>query len=376
MNIEFISTSRYPTQKAYGVTIGNSCLAARNLGFNAQISSISSSGVDEYGNKVHQIESYLGSKLFYLMSTSSNRMASRITFNLLSIHTGYMVSKRFKNRQNDLLWLRNTLTTFALVLLKNENRKILEIHHIPNSLDKLLIRKLISRQDIQIFTITERHRTRLRELFPVGNIGLAPMATPKEFAEGAKTPSLASPIKIGYVGKFTSSGNDNGLLEFLGTVAKIPSGRSDFLIEIIGIEEERLEALNEYLSQSIFHGIPIKVTGSVPHSQIKKYLSDIDIGVIPYQQSSYNDNRFPIKILEYASVKCLILVSDIPAHRAILDESKAVFFNPNNPDSLHEAVSWIRLNNSECAIRIENAHQWAMSHTYENRILGVMQDIR
>lgn len=375
MNIEFISTSRYPTQKAYGVTIGNSCLAARNLGMNAQITGISSSGVDEYGNQVNLMSSRLSSKLFQVVGESSNSVISRFAFNLLSIDIGFLIFKRFRNRQQDLIWLRNILTTFTLVLLRNRNNKVLEIHHVPRSLNKFLMKKIVSRKEIRIFTITERHRTKLSELFPEAKIGLAPMATPKEFFTNPRTPHLKFPIKIGYVGKFTSSGNDNGLLKFLDSVPKIRLSNSDFSIELIGIEEEKLSSLTTYLTKETFKKISVKVVGAVPHSQIKHFLSHIDIGVIPYQQNSYNDNRFPIKVLEYASMKCLILVSDIDAHRAILDKTRAVFFNPDEPTSFADAISWISENQAECLKRIENAFMWATNFSYENRLLGVLQNV-
>ena len=375
MNIEFISTSRYPTQKAYGVTIGNSCLAARHLGFDAQITGISSCGLDEYGNQVNQISSRLGSTLFYIVGRSSNRLISRLAFNFLSINIGILIVKRFRNRPNDLIWLRNILTTFTLLLLQNRNLKILEIHHIPNSLNKFLLRKLSLREDVRIFTITERHRAKLQELLPKGKIGLAPMATPKEFFANTKKPNLESPIRIGYIGKFMSSGNDNGLLDFLKSATRIQLSQSEFSLQIIGIEEDKLPILNTYLSKETFEKISIEVIGAVPHSQIQDFLIGIDVGVIPYQQSDYNDNRFPIKVLEYASSKCLILASDIQAHRAILDETRAVFFNPSNPDSLNQSISWISENQAHCLNRIQNAFEWSKGYSYENRIRGVTQNV-
>jgi glycosyltransferase involved in cell wall biosynthesis len=375
MNIEFISTSRYPTQKAYGVTIGNSCMAARNLGFNAQITGISSCGLDEYGNQVNLISSRLSSTLFYIVRKNLNRSISRLAFNLLSINIGFLIFRRFRSRQNDLIWLRNILTTFTLVLLHNQNNKVLEIHHIPNSLNKFLLGKLISRKDVRIFTITERHRARLQELFPKGKIGLAPMATPRDFFANTKNPNLESSIKIGYVGKFMSSGHDNGLLDFLKSATRIQLSQSEISLKIIGIEQDKLPILNGFLSKEVFGGISIQVVGAVPHSQIQNFLLGIDIGVIPYQQSAYNDNRFPIKVLEYASTKCLILVSDIEAHRAILDETKAVFFNPGNPDSLKEAISWISDNQANCLNRIQNAFEWSKGYSYEDRVSRVIQNV-
>lgn len=375
MKIEFISTSRYPTQKAYGVTLGNTCLAARNLGYSAEITGISSSGLDEYGNQVNRLNSRLSSNLFQIVGSSSKGLISRLAFNLLSINIGFLVFKRFRNRESDLLWLRNTLTTFTLVLLGNRNSKVLEIHHVPRSLNRILMKKLASYEDIQIVTITERHRTKLNELFPKANIGLAPMATPKEFASNPRSPELKFPLKIGYIGKYTSSGNDNGLLKFLNSVSKIKLVQSDFSVDIIGIEAERIPTLNNYLTQDTFKKISVSVVGAVPHSQIQHALNAIDIGVVPYEQNAYNDNRFPIKILEYASTKCLILVSDIDAHRAILDESKGVFFDPDSPNSLAEAIAWITQHQSECLARIERAYIWATGFSYENRIIGVLNDV-
>jgi glycosyltransferase involved in cell wall biosynthesis len=84
----------------------------------------------------------------------------------------------------------------------------------------------------------------------------------------------------------------------------------------------------------------ILVLGRKPHTEIPLYLKAADVLVLPnsaqYKLSSHYTS--PLKLFEYMASGTPIVASDIPSLREVLNERTAVFFEADNPVSLHEAV--------------------------------------
>ena len=82
-------------------------------------------------------------------------------------------------------------------------------------------------------------------------------------------------------------------------------------------------------------GLPDKVTvlGRVPREEVGKMLVASDVLISP---RLYGGN-IPLKIFDYIGAGKPIIASHIHAHRAVLDESRAVFFE-NTPESLAKAI--------------------------------------
>lgn len=376
MKIYFISTSRYPTEKAYGVTVGNTCLASTRLGHDGLILSASGSTKDEFENRVTQIQNVLNPILMWVAKREFFSRISRLAFNLNSIALGISLHKQLKQESEAVLWLRDILTTYVLELMGNRNPKVLEVHHIPGKLNSLLLSVLIKQKGFVLCTITNRHREKLLKKFPNCKILVVPMAVPAKFLSESKSPSFRSRLRIGYVGKFKSSGNDNDLSKFIDSLEMLKATDLHISLDLVGIEDDQLKFLRSYVNKRQFEHVTVRVGGHISHASIKQFLDVLDIGVIPYIQSTYNDNRFPIKTLEYASTKCLILASDIEAHRAILNETRAVFYDPLEKQSLQEALIWISKNPEACALRVEEAYKWAKNYSYERRVLDVLDNLQ
>jgi hypothetical protein len=98
----------------------------------------------------------------------------------------------------------------------------------------------------------------------------------------------------------------------------------------------------------------------------------LDIGVIPYGDTDYNNERFPIKLIEYAAARVPILISDIQSHRDIAPEKVATFFRPTATHFATKVESLFE-NSVETTEKNENAYAWAKSFTYKNRVLRVIE---
>ena len=129
MKIFFVSTARYPTEKAYGVTIGESCAAANRLGHIANVVTIGPSGVDTLGNQVVGFESGLLRKLRSFIQSGSSSYLTRIAFALSSILFAQKLRSSFIDDSPGILWARDIFLVFALKAINYQGMILLEIHH-------------------------------------------------------------------------------------------------------------------------------------------------------------------------------------------------------------------------------------------------------
>jgi glycosyltransferase involved in cell wall biosynthesis len=113
---------------------------------------------------------------------------------------------------------------------------------------------------------------------------------------------LPGPI-AGYVGHLNSR-TDLALLEAIAA-----SGASLLLIGPCDpdFEPERFQALSEAANVSYL--------GPRPFDQLLPYLKKIDVGIVPYANTRFNRNSFPLKTLEYLATGRPVVATPLPAMR-------------------------------------------------------------
>lgn len=78
----------------------------------------------------------------------------------------------------------------------------------------------------------------------------------------------------------------------------------------------------------------------VRHTEIPKYIAKAALLVIPNsaKDKAFSEDTSPLKLFEYMASGKKILASDVPATRAILDESTAWFFKADDADDLRKKI--------------------------------------
>jgi len=105
---------------------------------------------------------------------------------------------------------------------------------------------------------------------------------------------------------------------------------------------------------------------SVDNAEVPKYIGIADVGVIPLPGKRCWQVSSPLKLFEYMSMQVPMVVSDIEAHRAVLDEAPFVVYAKEvTPQGLCDAMKYaidkisdLKMNASHARTQVEEKHSW------------------
>lgn len=356
--VYFVLATRFPTEKAYGITTEYSAQAVKNLGYRVSVLTSNKSDSQKSEVEVVQVGHFL---LKYLFPASGKHLA-RQRFGLFRILFASLVRRRFES-QGTLFWTRDILVALMLGV-RGGRRVVCELHRTPGKFNLQILGVLSKMNNVAICPISSF----LDEKFPnrFRNSVIAGMAVRREDLCDRRSVGLRS-NSIVYLGNSSSSGI---LLDynFINEVAhKLYASIKDWKFKIIGIN------IIEFEKQCKNGVAPnIEVLGQLDHNSALSELESSSIGLVIYPESVYFQDSFPIKIVEYASKGLAIAISDTTAHRRILSEEECVFYNFGFVDDLVCNLELlIRKEKFRVSIS-ENARLWAEQQTYENRVANVL----
>jgi glycosyltransferase involved in cell wall biosynthesis len=121
----------------------------------------------------------------------------------------------------------------------------------------------------------------------------------------------------------------------------------------------------------------ILVVGQKPHSEIPLYLASADVLVLP-NSGKEDISRFytsPMKLFEYMAAGKPIVASSLPSIREILNETNAIFFEPDNSSSLAGSIRKV-LGDEGLGRRISfQSLDDVRKYTWENRAKNIIDFI-
>lgn len=176
--------------------------------------------------------------------------------------------------------------------------------------------------------------------------------------------SLEGCFTLGFIGSFYAYEGLDLLIEALPQLLRIDPAMRVLLVGG-GVAEPALKKRAREL------GVSDQVTfvGRVPHADVARYYSLIDLLVYPRKPMRLTETVTPLKPLEAMAQGRLLLASDVGGHRELIAEGRTGFlFTPDEPDSLARAVervlasreSWPAVR--EAARRfVEAERNWAAS---------------
>jgi len=80
---------------------------------------------------------------------------------------------------------------------------------------------------------------------------------------------------------------------------------------------------------------------SVEQSEVPKFIDFCDVGIVPLPCNIYWRFQSPLKLLEYLSMKKVVILSDLPAHRLVVNKEKCViYFSSVNPQEIAKSIEY------------------------------------
>ncbi len=146
-------------------------------------------------------------------------------------------------------------------------------------------------------------------------------------------------------------------------------------VVIIGGEDEELKELKK-MSQEL-GAENIMFMGWVKPADIRKFLSQASVGVIPLKRDTISQYyTSPLKMFEYMACGIPIVASDLPSIREVLrNEENAILVEPDNPVDLAQAINRL-LDDKELARRIsENALRDVKEYSWDERAKRIKEFI-
>lgn len=120
------------------------------------------------------------------------------------------------------------------------------------------------------------------------------------------------------------------------------------------------------------------VVGQRPRNEISIFMKAADVLVLPNTGKEKISSHYtsPLKLFEYMASGTPIAASDLPSLQEVLDERNALFFAPDNPELLSQAVKEI-FNNPELAQSLSaKALEDVQHYTWEKRAEKIAEFIQ
>jgi len=87
------------------------------------------------------------------------------------------------------------------------------------------------------------------------------------------------------------------------------------------------------------------ITNPVNQSEVPKFIGMCDIGIVPLPDHPYYRFQSPLKLLEYLAMEKVVILTDIPAHRAVIGEAKCgLYISSVKPMEIAKAIEYVYFN--------------------------------
>jgi PEP-CTERM/exosortase A-associated glycosyltransferase len=163
---------------------------------------------------------------------------------------------------------------------------------------------------------------------------------------------------IGYIGSFYDyEGIDDLIASMPALVAVQPKAR------LLLIGGGPMEAALKAQAAASSAAAQIHFVGRVPHQEVERYYSLIDILAYPRKKMRLTDLVTPLKPLEAMAQGKLVAASDVGGHRELIEDGvTGTLFVPDNPEAIADALAKLLENRGIWAERRRTARIFVETH--------------
>lgn len=385
--IAFVLSSRFPTEKAYGVTTRESVLALQDKHFMVRVFARSSDYMDAGHNEIKDLiiphsENFLISKLLNSASKGSG-LSAKIQWrlgSLLNLNKNLATIVLFGP---DIIWTREIEIVDRIISKLPKVKILLEVHTKPNR--KKFSKVLKYRSQILFCPINENIKINLETLVnKVANIQIAPMSINPSFVNTKLdvenfvqnlTRNSNRTVQIGYLGKFSPNGYSKGIEILFDLAVKIQNEKLNFKVNLIGGEKNEIKKyslLKDRLGLSDRH---LTLQGHVPHFEVPAILRSMDVLVLPSPESSRYSGT-PLKLYEYfVSGRIVMLADEVFINQSEIRTMTEWIFKPNDIEDLFMQIN-SAIRDPNLASKIYRLLEFASNSTWNKRTTDLIQRIQ
>lgn len=374
MKILYCTNLRLPTERVHGRQVAEVCRALHVLGHEVEV--ISPYRKESEGLAMHTYYD-LPDDIAHTRLGKSDPLAWKwvpefFGFVLLNIRFRSALRSYLKKAKTDALYTRSPV--LLPVLLSSKMPVLLELHSIPSSPNFIgLVRRCTL-----VVALTTPMREQLirmgldasRVIVEGDAVNRTVFGSLREKNEARKVFGIASDAFVaGYAGQLESMGLSKGIPELLGAIENAP----DVTGLIAGGPNESKKKFEESLPSDVRSRVVF--TGILTQDRVRDLYAASDVLVYPAPKSDhpfYMRDTSPMKIFEYMASGVPLVSADLPPVRDILDSSVALLVPPGDPKALAAAIEEIRKNPEDAKKRAQAAHQRVLSHTWDMRMMRVM----
>ena len=374
MKINIIENVRIPTEKAHGYQISKMCEEYSNLENEVNLilpgreNSIKDDLFKFYNLKNNFIVRYLKiSKIFF-------KLNSKYKFKILSLYFYFKLF--FKNIDGDLIITRDPCIVF---LFKLKRKKVfLEAHYWPEKKRKLY--SFCIKKADKIICNSKGTAQKYKEV-GLKNIIVAPNGVDLEkFNMSKNKEELRRELElpkdkkiIMYVGHLYKW---KGIDMMIDVAEKLKNNKEIIFIVIGGIKNDIEKYQNIIKNKNINN---LLFLGYKKKDKIPTYLKSSDLLLLPNVPVSNEAVEYtsPIKMFEYMASQRIIVASDLPSIKEILNNENSVLFKAGDSDDLLKKINRIfEMREDDREKIIKRAFSDVQNYTWEKRARKILDFLK
>ncbi len=130
---------------------------------------------------------------------------------------------------------------------------------------------------------------------------------------------------------------NRGLQNTIKSIAICKQQIPDIMFMIVGSGAGERELIN--LTRELKLQKNVLFTGAVPFEKVPSYIISANVGIIPLPAIDWWNVSSPIKLKEYLSMQIPVIVTDIPAHRLVVEKTGgATLIKNHDPQTIAKAI--------------------------------------
>lgn len=191
--------------------------------------------------------------------------------------------------------------------------------------------------------------------------------------------SLLLPVDAtvyGYIGKYTTMGEEKGVDEIIEAFAKVHEVYHRTHLVMAGLERSEFEIVKKKC-ESLNLNADSYTIATLDPKEFAKYLHACDVLVMNYPNTEhYKLYMSPSKLFAYMAAGKIIVTSDLPSIREIVDESAVVFVELENVTDLSRAFELTFKDLKVLGSLGVQAKNKVKQYSWENRSLRILDKVQ